>query len=362
MKKHLIQPEYDYYHILGLEPTATHAEIRSAFRALALRHHPDQNPNDPQAEEKFRIVTEAYKVVGSSRTRANYDRARNASQNQRNRTSNYSHRRESDDAQPARSAGRKKSGAAHAASTTDTEGKGAAKPWWQEDEEPLSSQPSPPPPPPPPRPETVDGTDIEVDVTITEEVARFGSKQPLAVSRLENCTVCGGTGGRPGTAVRRCPECDPQTPSPTCRICAGRGSLIEAACTSCFGRGKSRITKTRVINVPPRTHTGQTIRIPGEGTPPRGEGKPGDLVIRFLVKRRDEYEQRDAAVYSEIHVTPQMAAMGGIVRVKTVDGSADVFIPPGTKPGAVFRLEGKGPILQGKERGDHFVTVRVVVP
>jgi len=360
MEKHSLTPEYDYYRILGVNPNASHADIRRAFRTLALRYHPDQNPDDSQAGEKFKIITEAYKVLINPKTRRSYDRVRNSSR-VRHRPGRPAPGNDADTEWPDSPFRQPRGATAPTPSPDATEEKSTRKPWWAEEQELPKAQPAPPPPPPP-QSETMEGSDIEADMTITEEVASFGSKQPLAVSRFESCPTCNGTGGKPGTALRRCPECDPQHPSPACHLCAGRGHMIEVACPSCFGRGKHRVTKTLVINLPRRSQTGQRIRIPGEGMPGRGEGKPGDLVVRLVVKGRDEYEPRDPSVYSEIHITPQIATKGGVVRVKTLDGSVELVIPPGTKSDAVFRLEGRGAILQGKERGDHFVTVKIVAP
>jgi molecular chaperone DnaJ len=354
-------PERDYYNILKLDPNASHADIRRSFRQLALRYHPDQNPDDPHASEKFKVITEAYKVLINPKTRANYDRVRRAPQTQRDRAGGHARRHGGASRHPSPPPDPKSSPSAKTSSSDDAEDQHTRRPWWQEEE--LSRAPrTSPPPPPPPESIMVDGSDNEADMTISQEVANFGSRQPIAVARYENCAVCNGTGAKPDTVVRQCPECDPRHPSPTCPLCTGRGHLFEIACSTCFGRGKTRVAKTFVVTVPPHSRTGQKIRIPGEGMPSSGGGKPGDLVVRLVVKAISEYEQRDASVYSEIHVTPQTAAMGGMVRVKTVDGAADLVIPPGTKSGAVFRLEGKGPILQGRERGDHFVTVKVVAP
>jgi len=353
-------PEQDYYRTLGLDPNATHADIRRAFRLLALRYHPDQNPDDPQAGEKFQLIQNAYKVLENPKTRANYDRARLAAQSQRKRTTAPDRRSAGAPGHTAKATGTHSRPSAPPADDDEEETR-TRKPWWEADEEaPPRRSPQSPPAPPPPESIAIDGSDIEVDMTVFREVADLGSRQLLAVARHDPCAACGGTGAKPDTVVRGCPECDPNRPSPSCRLCGGRGYLFEIACSSCFGRGTTRVNKTYVVTIPPRSKTRQRIRIPGQGNPSRGGGQPGDLVIRLAVKPGPGYDQRDAAVYSEIHITPQTAAAGGVVRVKTVDGMAELVIPLATKSGAVFRLEGRGPILQDRQRGDHFVTVRIV--
>lgn len=370
-------PEIDHYQVLGLEANASPAEIRRAFRSLALRYHPDQNPDRPEAEERFKLVTQAYKVLIDSKKRWEYDRTRKAAQTQRNRVAEENRRRAAQkrNASPSRSApsrGAAKPTSDQAASGSDRKG----KPWWEEEQERLRKEkkassprsPKPPPESPPPRPkpkpepepESLDGKDLVVDMTITSAVADVGGRQPLALSRFDPCPVCEGTGAKPDTTIRPCPECGPGNPSPKCYLCSGRGNLIQAFCVKCNGNAKIRLTKTIVVTIPPRAKQGQEIRLPGEGMPPREGGKPGDLIVHLAVKEGAEYEQRDDAVYSEVHVTPATAAMGGSVRVKTIDATAELTIPPGTKSGTVLRLAGQGPVLKGKERGDHYVTVKII--
>lgn len=357
--------EIDHYQVLGLEMNASPAQIRRAFRALALRYHPDQNLDDPDAEERFKLVTQAYKVLIDSKKRWHYDRARRAAQTQRNRTAERARRRAEQKRETASSAQAGSSRTPGAASGGVADHERRQRPWWEEVRERLreEEQPSQPPPPPPPEPEpeSADGKDLHVDMTITSQMADLGGRQPLAVSRFETCDVCEGTGAKPGTVIRPCPECEPDYPSPKCYLCSGRGKLIQAFCSKCGGDGRVRATKTVVVTVRPRSKKGQEICLPGEGMPPAREGgKAGDLIVHLVVKAGTDYEQRDDAVYSEVYVTPATAAMGGIVRIKTVDASAELTIPPGTRSGTVFRIEGVGPILVGRERGDHYVTVKII--
>lgn len=355
--------EIDYYHILGLDSNVTRAQIRRSFRTLAVRYHPDQNPTDPGAEETFKLITQAYKVLVDPKKRAQYDRTRRAAQAQRARKASYARRRAAQKrpSEPAPRQRARTTTETPSPSKTRTDKQRVDKPWWKQEEKP----PPPPPPPPPepePEPEPVDGANVEVDIVVSSEIAEMGGRQQLAVSRLEFCSVCNGTGAKPGTTVRRCPECDPHEPSPSCRLCSGRGQLIAALCPTCHGRGKTRLTKTVVVTVPALSKSGRVLRVPGEGMPGREGGRPGDLVVRLKVKSGADYEQREAAVYSEIHVTPSMIAHGSTVRVKTVDAWTDLVIPPGTRSGTIFRLEGMGPITKGNERGDHYVTVKIVTP
>ena len=351
--------EIDYYQILELDSNVTRVQIRRAFRTLAIRFHPDQNPTDTNAEERFKLITQAYKVLMDPKKRAQYDRTRRAAQAQRARKAGYARRRTAQ-RQPSEPVSHQRVRTAETSSKTPTDQQPRGTAWWKEEK--PAPEPAPPPPPPPPEPEPVDGGDLEVDMAVSSEIAEMGGRQQLAVSLLQPCSACESTGAKPGTIVRRCPECDPRQPSPNCRLCSGRGQLLEAFCPICHGRGKTRATKTIVVTVPARSKSGRCLRVEGEGMPGREGGRPGDLIVRLKVKAAADYEQRDEAVYSEIHVTPAMAAQGSTVRVKTVDAWADLHIPPGTRSGTIFRLDGKGPIIQGNERGDHYVTVKIVIP
>jgi molecular chaperone DnaJ len=339
-------PETDYYQVLGLELNATRSEIRGAFRVLAMRFHPDQNPGNPTAEEKFKLITQAYKTLIDPKKRAHYDRTRQAAQSQRLRAAAH-HRRHAPSASATASRG----------ATADTDQKRKKRPWWED----VTEEPKPKAPKPePPKPQK--GSDLEVTMTISSQTAELGGRQALAISRRVPCATCDGTCAKPGTTVRRCPECDPNEASSSCVYCSGRGWLIEALCPTCKGSGKEQLSRTVLVNVPKGTREGQLLRLPGEGLPGIKGGKPGDLLVRLRVKPGSEYEEHDAAVYSEVHVTPSLAAMGGTVRVRTLDGTEELVIPPATKSGTVIRLEGKGPVLEGNERGDHYVTVNIVVP
>jgi molecular chaperone DnaJ len=347
--------DHNYYRVLGLDLNATRSDIRRSFRMLAMRYHPDQNPGDPDAEERFKLITQAYKTLVDPRKRARYDRTRGPSLNQRDREKTTSRRRNPNSHPDVSGDEEAPHTNAAPSSTTGAEEKPARKPWWAE-EKPLR----PTPPPPSPEEESLDGRDLEVDMTISSEMAETGGRQPLAISRQGHCVTCGGTGAKAGTPVRRCPECHPQNPSPTCPLCLGRGHMVEAFCPACFGRGQARVTRKIEITIPARVQAGQKIRVPGEGLPGQKGGKPGDLIVRVSVRQQPQYEQRDSSVFSEIHVTPSMTAMGGVVRVKTLDGWAELTIPAGTRSGTIFRLEGKGPALQNGDHGDHFVTVKIV--
>jgi molecular chaperone DnaJ len=344
--------DIDYYEILGIEAHATRADIRRSFRALAMRYHPDQNPDEPGAEERFKLITQAYKILVDPKKRSHYDRMREAARTQRERVARQNRRRH--EARHSRPAGDTTERPEHRTrSETPPTQQRSRKPWWEEDRPAAQSHGES---------TVIEGEDLHVDMTINTELAKLGGRQPLAISRRSVCETCKGTGAKPGTTVRACPECDPKQPSPNCHFCAGRGRLLAAFCSTCGGEGKTRATKTLLVNVPPRSKPGHLLRVPGEGKPGADGGKPGDLVIHLKVKQASDYEQRDSAVYSEVHVTPSTAALGGMVRVKTVDGTADLVIPPGTRSGTIFRLEGKGPKIGEDARGDHFVTVKIIVP
>jgi molecular chaperone DnaJ len=327
--------DIDYYRILGIEIGATVHDIRRSYRVLAMRFHPDQNPGDPQAEERFKQITQAYKVLIDPKKRAVYDRSRGRF------APPESYRM--DETRSARSAGGVK-----APESADPR----RKPWWEEE---LREEPK--------RPagvEHVEHLDISFDVTLTNDEAERGGQHPLGVNVQGPCMTCNGTGGKPGTTVRRCPECDPLEPSGDCRMCGGRGHLISTPCPTCRGAGWSRETKTVTVKVPPHSREGQVIVVPGEGETGIA-GQVGDLLVRLHLKAGPQLERRGNDVYSDVQITPAMAAQGGRVRINTIDATMDLLIKPGTRPGTVLRLEGIGPRIRGKERGDHYVTVRMIL-
>jgi len=325
---------HDYYEILGVEVEASHTDIRRSYRILAMRYHPDQNPT-PEAEERFKLITQAYRVLIDPKRRATYDRLRSGDRNM---------------AQP-RSPRAARSGASPQ-SPEMAEAERKRRPWWEDDPAHARQAQAPP---------HSEELDLQVDVTINGRTAEFGGQEPLAVTRQEPCATCGGTGAKPGTVARGCPECDPRAPSPTCRLCSGRGHLVQVHCPSCLGACRIRTTKTVEVQIPPHARDKQKLIVPGEGLIGK-DGRCGDLLVRLHVKAGAEYERRGNDTYSEIQITPNLAAFGGKVRVKTVDSAVDLSVPPGTRSGTVFRLEGMGPRIRGNERGDHFVTIKIITP
>lgn len=351
--------EVDYYEMLGVESTATRSDIRQAFRLLAMKYHPDQNRDNPVAEERFKNITQAYKVLIDAKRRSQYDRIRQAAEGQRRRAEAEARQRAAERQEDRDSGFGESRSTVGSRSARTTVGK-QHTPWWQEEMERLKprSQTQTPPPQPKPQPQEPDWN-IYVDMTLPKDLALRGGPQPISLSRDSICPACEGSGARKGTPIRPCPECSGK-PRPNCPYCKGRGQLIQSQCPDCRGEGKIRERKTLTVNIPPATKDGQSIRIAGEGKITPGDAPNGDLLVRIHIKKSQEYERREGAVYSEVHITAAMAAMGGTVRVKTVDSAVDLLIPPGTQPGTVFKLEGMGPPIRPDVRGDHFVTVQIV--
>jgi len=344
----------DYYQILGIEPYATRAEVRRAFRLLAMHYHPDQNRGDPDAEERFKLITQAYKVLSDPRKRAAYDRERAAAKVERKKRA----------AKVVRPHPEPRPVPSEPPPRPPDRSPKQRTPWWEEEgfSTPRPETPRPKPsakkPPAQEKPK-FESRDLHADMIVPSDLAEQGGRQSLAVSYVVPCPVCQGTGARPGTPVRRCPECA-ANPVPGCSLCKGRGLIIQSQCPNCRGRGEAKQTKTVTVTVPALSKNGQTIRIPGEGLPGDKDEKPGDLYVHLIVKPGGQYRETDESSFSEVYVTPAMAALGGKVRVKTAAGWTNVEIPAGTRSGTVLHLEGMGPLRKGNERGDHFVTIKVV--
>lgn len=222
------------------------------------------------------------------------------------------------------------------------------------------------------------GDDLRLDVDVPFEKAVFGAEQKIRFSHLENCGTCSGSGVKPGSKPRQCGTCDGsgnvtqvvRTPlgmfqqTSTCNACRGTGEVVDEFCASCGGRGRMQATKQLMITVPPGVDTGSRLRVRGEGDAgPRG-GPPGDLYVMLRVKSSPDFTREGTNIYSKVKVSYLDAILGRVIAVKTVDGVVEVNVAPGTQPGAVLRIDGKGIPKLGNAsiRGDHFVTIVVKIP
>jgi molecular chaperone DnaJ len=328
----------DYYEVLGVQRGATEQELKQAYRRLALKYHPDKNPNDKEAEERFKEIAEAYQVLSSPELRARYDRFGHAGV-----------------------------GAGAGA------GFGQGFPGFEDILSDLfgfgdifgarSGRRGGP----------RRGADLRYDIEITLQEAAAGFKTKIRVPRLETCELCRGTGAAEGSSPVRCSTCSGAgqvryqqgffSVSRTCATCRGAGKIIRDACRQCRGEGRLEQEKTLEIKIPAGVDNGSRLRITGEGEAGEVGAPHGDLYVVVHVKEHEVFERRDANLYCSAPISFAQAALGADISVPTLDGEELLHVPEGTQTGRVFRMKGKGmPVLGGRGRGDQYVTVSVVTP
>ncbi len=331
----------DYYEILQITKTATEVEIKAAYRKLAIQHHPDKNPDDHTAEEKFKEAAEAYSVLSDAQKRAAYDR--------------FGHQ----------GVGAGAGGAGFNPGFSNIEdifdlfgfgdmfgGQSGG-----------NSR----------RTAAQRGADLRYDLEITLEEAALGKEEKLVVPRLEKCDECDGKGAEKGTSPQICTTCSGSGQTRyqqgffsvmrTCPTCSGRGQTIKNPCKKCRGAGRIEKEKTLEVKIPAGVETGSRLRINGEGEGGAQGGGAGDLFVVIHVKEHEIFERQGANLYSAAPVTFAQAALGAEIKVKTLDGEEDLKIPAGTQTGTVFRVKSKGmPALGGRGRGDMFVAVTLITP
>ncbi|HIS03622.1 MAG TPA: molecular chaperone DnaJ [Candidatus Pullichristensenella avicola] len=338
----------DYYEVLGVERTADEAAIKAAYRKLAKKLHPDVNPGDKDAEEKFKEVNEAYQVLSDPKKRAQYDRF-----------------------------GHQQPGAGGAGGYGDFSGFGGFGGFDVEDI--FSSffgggfgggrarrEQGP-----------VPGADLRYDMTISFEEAARGCDKEINLVRDEPCENCHGTGAKPGTQPKTCPTCNgtgqvrttSNTPFGTiqnvrtCPNCHGSGKTISDPCPKCNGRGKVRTSKRRTVRIPAGIDNGQIVTIRGQGEMGERGGEAGDLLIVVTVRPHRLFKRNGTDLYLEMPLTFTQAALGCETDVPTLEKPVKYRFPEGTQPGQTFRIRGQGvPSLRGGSRGDLYVTVTVEIP
>jgi molecular chaperone DnaJ len=331
----------DYYEILGISRTAADQEIKSAYRRLAMRHHPDKNPNDATAEEKFKEAAEAYAVLSDAEQRRRYDR--------------FGHAGVSSGAGASW-------GAPGFGGIEDILGDlfgfgdvfGGTR---------TSSR----------RSAAQRGADLRYDLEIALEEAAEGMTAQLRIPRLEACEKCKGTGAAPGTQPESCQTCGGIgqvryqqgffSVARTCHVCRGVGRVIGTPCADCKGAGRIEREKSMEVKIPAGVETGSRLRVTGEGESGTSGGPAGDLYVVIHVAEHERFERQGSNLYSSVPVTFAQAALGAEVPVETLDSQQTLKIPMGTQTGTVFRLKGQGmPILGGRGRGDLFMSVTVITP
>lgn len=328
----------DYYEVLGVSRNASTDEIKKAYRKLARQYHPDANPNDSDAEGKFKEISEAYVVLCDPEKRAAYDR--------------FGH------------AGADGQGFGGFGNFGDFGGLGDIFEMFFGGGPRRRTGPE-------------RGQDIRVDLELTLEEAAFGLERDIKIPRTETCSTCGGSGAAAGTKPSTCPACEgtgqmqftQSTPfgrivqSRTCDRCRGAGQTIDKPCPTCHGNGKLRKNRTIKVKVPPGVDNGTRVRLAGEGESGIRGGPPGDLYVYIHVKHHRIFSREADDLICEVPISFTQAALGDELEVPTLEGKAVLKVPEGTQTGTVFRLKGKGvPNVNGYGRGDQHVRVKVVTP
>jgi molecular chaperone DnaJ len=331
----------DYYAVLGVDRGASEADIKSAYRSLARRHHPDVAEDKATAEARFKEINEAYEVLSDPQKRQMYDRYGNA--------------------QPG--AG----GPGGFGGFGQTEGFsdlfdvffGAARG--------SAAQRSGP----------TRGADLRYDLQITLDEAFRGIEREISFNHLGSCETCRGTGARPGSLITSCDRCGGtgtmrsarQTPlgqfvtQTTCTKCNGEGQIVPSPCETCRGRGRIERPRTLTVRIPPGVDDGSRIRISGNGESGARGGPAGDLYVYLSIAPHPRFKRDASDISSDVPISFTQAALGAKIQVESLEGPVELAIGPGTQSGSVYRLRGRGmPHVRGHGRGDQLVTVHVVVP
>jgi len=326
----------DYYEVLGLDRSASEAEIKKAFRKLAFECHPDRNREDG-AEERFKEVNEAYEVLSDPERRANYDRFGHMGEGFGRGFEGFDIFRGFGDIFDSFFGG----------ATT------AARRAPQQ------------------------GADLRYNLTISFEEAVFGCEKEIEIERIENCSHCHGVGSTPGSQPSRCPQCNGSgqvrrvqqsifgrfVNVTTCARCQGEGRIITDPCPQCRGSGKEKKKRRIAVTIPGGVDDGSQIRISAEGNAGSWGAGPGNLYVVLSVREHPVFKRRGDDIFYDLAINFAQAALGAEVDVPTVDSPVSLKIPPGTQTGKLFRLGGKGvPHVKGGGRGDHLVLVHVISP
>lgn len=327
----------DYYEVLGVARDASDKEIKSAFRRLARELHPDVNPDDPTAEERFKEVAEAYEVLSDAEQRARYDRFGHAG--------------------------------VHGAGGGGAQGFGSFQDIFDAffgGADIFGGAAGP-----------AAGEDILVTTTVSFVESATGTEREVAVDRVEDCGTCDGSGAAPGSEVHTCSTCAGQgqvrqvvntalgqmVRARPCPACGGRGREISTPCTDCRGRGRVRAQAQVPVRVPAGIATGQRIRLSGRGGAGDMGAPAGDLYVEVRVQPDERFIRDGLDIVHEVEVPVTAAMTGTTISVPTIEGEHELEIRAGTQPGAELRLKGKGfPVVHGRDRGDEVVVVHVRVP
>lgn len=331
----------DYYDVLDVAKTATDQEIKSAYRKLALKHHPDRNPGDKAAEEQFKEAAEAYAVLADTDKRHMYDR--------------FGHQGLGGAAtggfDPSVFTGFEDilGGLGDVFGFGDVLGGGRRRSGPQR------------------------GSDLRYDLEISFDEAAKGAETSIQIPRHETCDTCKGSGAAAGTQPTTCPQCKGHgqmryqqgffTVARTCGQCRGTGTIVAKPCATCRGLGRQQKERKLTVRIPAGVATGQRLRLTSEGEAGPGGGPAGDLYVVLHVQEHAFFQRDGNDLYCEMPVAFPTLALGGDIAVPTLDGETPLTVPEGTQTGTTFRLRGKGmPDVSGRSRGDLMVTVKVKTP
>ena len=344
----MAEAKRDYYEVLGVSRSASDAEIKKAYRALAKKYHPDMNPGDKEAEKKFKEASEAYAVLSDAEKRRQYDQ--------------FGHAAFEGGAGGAGGFGGFDFNGADFSDIFgdifgDLFGGGARRG--------RSNGP-------------MKGANIRKSIRITFEEAVFGCEKELDLVLKDPCGSCQGTGAKPGTSPETCPKCGGKGQVvytsqsffgtvqnvQTCPNCNGSGKIIKEKCPDCAGTGYTSSRKKIKVTIPAGIDNGQSVRIRDKGEPGINGGPRGDLLVEINVSRHPIFQRQDVHIFSTVPISFAQAALGGDVKIPTVDGDVIYTVKPGTKTDTKVRLKGKGvPSLRNSQvRGDHYVTLVIQMP
>ena len=335
----MVEQKRDYYEVLGVDKNADDAAIKKAYRVLAKKYHPDMNPGDKEAEQKFKEASEAYAVLSDPEKRRQYDQYGHAAFD----------------------------GGAGGAGGFDFNGAdifgdifGGGRSRGARNNGPMK------------------GANIRTSVHITFEEAVFGCKKEIDLTVKETCKTCNGSGAKPGTSPETCTKCGGKGQVvftqqsffgtvrnvQTCPDCQGTGKVIKEKCPDCRGTGYIPMKKRYAVDIPAGIDNGQSTRMPGLGEPGVNGGPRGDVLVEVIVGRHPIFQRQDFDIFSTVPISFAVAALGGEVLIDTVDGKVVYDVKAGTQTDTKIRLRGKGvPSWRNKDvRGDHYVTLVVQTP
>ena len=348
--KEMAETKRDYYEVLGVPKDADEAALKKAYRVLAKKYHPDANPGDKEAEAKFKEASEAYSVLSDPEKRRKYDQFGHAAfEGGAGGAGGYG--------------GFDFNGADMGDIFGDIFGDffgGGRSAYGRSSNGPMR------------------GANLRTGVRITFEEAIFGCEKEIELTLKDECPKCHGTGAKLGTSPVTCPKCNGKGKIvytqqsffgqvqnvQTCPDCRGTGKIVKDKCPDCYGTGYISSKKKIQVKIPAGIDNGQSIRIAGKGEPGTNGGERGDLLVEVTVSRSPIFMRQETSIFSTVPISFATAALGGPIKIKTVDGEVEYEVKPGTQTDTKVRLRGKGvPSLRNKNiRGDHYVTLVVTVP